>query len=650
MDVGVRLIFLAGLTLPAWALLCIVAARRWPGLTASERALAGALLLALLVLAEVGCLGYLPAAIVARPLDLLPWLHVAVVAGLAWIALRRTGAVPPAAPPAGAATQIGASLAVRPLVLLAAAWYAVLGFYAAWNVDWLADATLYHVPQVLQPWQDGRLGPVHASVVWADSYPRAASLLKFWAMRVSGTDAAINIVSWWWGGVFMLAVCVAGRRLGMARTAGLLAAALVPTAPIFGLLTGIGYADLDVSACVAACLAFAVPRAGEDWSRSALAPCLAGGVLALWMKFSACLVVGLVLAFRLAIAGRGSRQPLGRFALLAGVAVLAAACPYLVTWMRYGSPVWPIRLEVVGWTIFDGPHPMGTLTPGHAEVVQRFAQQWTGWFAELTPDSFGNQGPLFGVLLAPAMLAGVAAAVVTRSAGWLLMALAVLSVFVGPQMHAGRYGLHVLMPASLFACWLGVSVPDRAWRTGLAALVGLLMLGNIALLARGLVQQQERLHAATEPHGQSPWTSRRNGVWLDSSAGPEPRWPGAEARAAARESTPDGGLLISAVHGATTLLHNARYTYRVEHRPAAAWPIDLDKTRSPAFGSESIGAWVRMLRELGADTVLVYAGSCEDDALRTLGSGFALCHQDRSAAPTSVRVYRRSPPDGAASP
>ncbi|MBL8990015.1 MAG: hypothetical protein JNJ48_00385, partial [Phycisphaerae bacterium] len=141
-----------------------------------------------------------------------------------------------------------------------------------------------------------------------------------------------------------------------------------------------------------------------------------------------------------------------------------------------------------------------------------------------------------------------------------------------------------------------------------------------------------------------------NGVWIDSAAGPERRWPGAEAREAARRVTPDGGLLVSAVHGATTLLHNRRYSYRVEHRPAASWPIDLDKTRSPAFGVESVGAWVQSLRRLNADTVLVYAGSCEDEALRAGGSGFALCHADASAAPTSVRVYRRLRVDGAGSP
>lgn len=650
-EVLLRLILLAGLTLPAWALLVCIWRWAWPSARRSERWLAAAVSLALLALAEVGALGYLPASAVARPLDHLLWLHLAVLGVLALSAARCRRAMRGQEPPSWSDDEDEPRIAALAwIATLGLVFHAAVGGYAAWNVHWLADALHYHVPQVLQPWQDGRLGHVWAEAVWADSYPRAASLLKFWSMRLSGTDAAINIVSWWWGWVFVLAVYVSGRRLGLSRQWSLAAAGMAPTAPIFALLGTIGYADLDMAACVAAGVAFAVPRREEAWDRGAMSACLAALMLALWMKFGSSMAVAAVVAvrsagllkFRAAAGVRGDAPArLGMFAASGVVMLAAAAGPYVQTWMRYGSPVWPIRLELFGMCLFDGPHTIASLTPGHGDYLQRFSQQWTSWFNELTPDSFGNLGPLFGVLMVGPMLAGVVAAAVARKTGWLTLASLVVVVLAGPQLHAARYALYVLVPGCLFAAWAGGMIRDRAWTTGLGALAFALQAGNCALLVRGVVQDQQTLAANAADAGEhSLMTARRNGVWIDAqTVRGDPRWPTAETRRVVRAMVPKGGLLISAVHGPTTLLHNAEFSYRVEHLPAAPWPLDFDVTQRPGYGLSNTPAWMRVA--LLADAVLAYRGSAEDWAMQQRRDWFELAfEQDARSGPAVIRLYR----------
>lgn len=617
-----RSLLLALLVLATWRGVALCLRRWWPVGTSPELALGAAVLTALIALAEVGVLGYLPTGVVARPLDGIPWLHLAVLAAIWAMALRRGAASQlPAHPPGVEPAETAATERLsRALFALACAVYAVAGLYAVWSADWLADAINYHVPQILQPWQDGRLGRVYAEPVWADSYPRAASLVKFWAMRLSGADSAVNLVSWFWGLVFVLAVYVAARRAGLGLAASRIAAALAPTAPVFLLLTGIGYADLDVSACLLAGLALLMPPAGGVVNTAPAALGSGALLLAVWMKFSATLpaaVIG-VMALAHAAARSGGVGPLR----LAGMGVVVAACaagPYLATWARYGSPIWPIRLEVGGLVVFDGPHAISSLTPAHEQFLPRFGIQWSSWLAPLTPDSPGNLGPLFAIVLLAPTLAGAIGVVLGGRASpfglWMLGAI-VAVIFVGPQLHAGRYGLYLLAPAAVFTAMLLSQIRDARWMSGVGVLVGLLMGANVALWVSGLHRQHETSHAGA---GEPANPLVRNKPWQGAGGAWDPRWPSPDLRATVRTLVPPRGLLISAVHGATTYLHDDRYSYRVEFRPMAPWPLDFNKVMAPDLGAENEAQWAAMIRELSPAVVLAYEESSEAKALVELG-------------------------------
>jgi len=644
-----RLAWIGLLVLPVWAALALVVQRRGAArpLRASTAALAAAVLTPMTILLEVYALGLLPSALgIARPLDLLPWLHAGVLLLAVGFVVGRRGRL-------GLLIRTLASRSWRAMhaspvsrVLIAALllWWAVVAYVAVWNVVWGIDALDYHIAQMLQPAADGRLGAVHAQYLWADTFPRAANLLKFWALQMGGGDGVVNGVSVALHGVMVLAAVVAARALGARRDAALIGGLTIGTLPIMGHLQMIGNVDIEAHTMVCAAGAMALTLKRVNCARDAVPLCLAiAGALAmaLWMKFVTVGMVGAVGAAMLAMAL--ARRKLRRATVLTGlVAALFGSLPYIAVWLQYPTPIYPIELKIGPVTIFEGPLLTGNLALRHDAFADRFGRTWTEWFAPLTADSPGSLGPLFTCVMLPGLLIAVfmSAASPRRAArsGLLLVALMFAEIVILPQQHVARFGLSIVFAGAIVVATV-LSAPRRAEHRQAA----LLSVAVAAACGAGLwVQNVWRDDIGPAVAAGISLTSADRNTALRDALRPEPTHPSAATRARLRSLAKPGELVMSAVDGAPALLLDAGFTYPVRHTPALPWPVGFDPPADPQFGASGTTQWLSNLGRHRAAVVLVYKGWAEDTALAAESSGFALAfEQPPRDGPMVVRVYIR---------
>ncbi|GMV98542.1 MAG: hypothetical protein HRF43_00160 [Phycisphaerae bacterium] len=143
----------------------------------------------ILLILEVVLLGSVP---YGRPLSCLFVVQGLVTAGGLVLAVRHRAVLRAAADGLFMGLADGwrqASRDQRLILMVGVLSQAAATGYGAWNTPWSVDEFNYHIPQAVQPYQDGRLGPVQASVVWADSYPRGGALLYYWTLQLAHTDA-----------------------------------------------------------------------------------------------------------------------------------------------------------------------------------------------------------------------------------------------------------------------------------------------------------------------------------------------------------------------------------------------------------------------------------------------------------------------------
>lgn len=608
-------------TSPAWS---------WP-----QRALAGLVGVVVLLQSEVLALSLLP---VHRPLVALPWLHVALVLfGAAW-AVRQLGA--------RAAAQ--ALLPCRPrtgpgeLLIAAAVVLTLLGI-AAWGfvsgptgVDELA----YHVPQAALLHQDADLARPLSYLPWTYAYPQGASSLWGFTMFFTGDDRAFHAVQALLGAQLALATYVLGRRSGAPRTAGLLSALALVTAPVFFRMTTISTADICFASGVVTAVAFLAPRPSGPYADD-LRVALLGLAQACSAKIPvlAVLVVGAaalhaaVLAWR----RRGAthpwkwRPPLDAALLLA---VLGSVSTYVVNALEHDNPAWPLALHVAGEDL-PGPlaaftdHTIGAQTSFGVVAEMSRLQLWTAsffdWDQALTEDSLGAFGPVVAVV-GLAMLLVCLVLAIRRRDSWLLTLLAVVAVglVAVPVLFVPRYGLPVIALVLALGAVGARSVP----RVPPAAV--------LVLVAGCAVATLPSVHLARDAR-----------AWYAANAGPDTAWWKDRGRSVAenhrlndptaaqspslvryvRSSLGAGDTLAYDITTYPTLLWNEDFSNRIRYVPgsrAEAYPIG-PHTLPPVAPAE-LQRWQRQLEEVGADQVAVYTASGYDDAL--LAAGWTVAYSD----------------------
>jgi len=200
------------------------------------------------------------------------------------------------------------------------------------------DATVAHLALPADYAREGHIALQPGNVY--SGYPHLAHCLYAAAYHHGGA-LPVSVLSWALGGSACAAVYVLGARLSCRRV-GILAAALLATAPIY--MDQAGTVSIDLAFAAFATAALAAVAAWFDEKR--LAALVAAGLLA----GSACGIrhTGYLVCAFLALAVLMGRSP-KRFRATAcfGLAALAAAAPWLVrSALLTGNPFFPL---LAGW-------------------------------------------------------------------------------------------------------------------------------------------------------------------------------------------------------------------------------------------------------------------------------------------------------------
>ena len=596
---------------------------RWPRARWSEIALAALLSLAALGIAAVEILSLLP---VARPMKIAPWVHAgAGLAAAAWciarrrrVARRSRGLVArfrAATQEAGPLARVGV-----PALLAAHAAVAAMGL---WVWTFYQDEAAYHWPQALQVVAAGRVGPVEAPAIWADSYPRGAPHLWAWMLAVTGTDAAVRPVNALAALTLALAALVASRRLGATRGVACVAAAAAVTTPVLSLLSLIVYNDALATAAVGAGLALLLPRRSGERSEHA-APWAAIGLalaLAAWIKFPAFVVLGVVVALRVGVtlAIRPRPRPTPAIVAVVLALALAAAVPFARTWLAFGSPVYPLRVALMGRTVFDGPMTADALRwEGDQPWLARLWHFWSSLGSPMDSEGPGQFGPLWLLAMLPALLVLVLAWFASPRRGGLgpaLLALAFALAVLLPNFHWARYSAWLVVPGTAALAWALSAWPlalRRAAATGVIALAA----ANAALFWHGFwprVAEAVAVAGDADLFGPARLVIARDR--LDQSLSFDPR---PATRRLIATHAPAGGLVWSTLFSSPLWLHELPPRYRVVVRPAAPFPAfdyGFDLAAHERASRDHLDAWLARVRAERPDVVVVRAGSPEHEAL-----------------------------------
>ncbi|HEX5470116.1 MAG TPA: phospholipid carrier-dependent glycosyltransferase [Gaiellaceae bacterium] len=321
-------------------------------------------------------------------------------------------------------------------------WVAALAFVTAAELVWrtavafvmppyAGDALWYHLTTVGGWVQNGRVGPSELSI-WSTVHPQNGELFFAWSAVLLGRDTLVDTVQLPFAVVAGIAVAGLARSCGLSRPPAAAAGLLFILTPIVLSQTTAAYTDVIVIAFVLAAFHFVLRaiRALQGEGRASLEKSLAlaglAGGLAVGTKELALLYVAVLAALVVAalaaarFSNRATLGPLLRALVLFVLPLLAlGAYHYVETWVRFGSPFYPVRASALGVTLFDGrPLEQFLSTPPHEGAWWR--EIWGQWHADhffLTRPRFhaysydgrpSGLGPLWSYLGLPALLAWAA--------------------------------------------------------------------------------------------------------------------------------------------------------------------------------------------------------------------------------------------------
>jgi hypothetical protein len=651
--VAAKLGLLALVIVPIWLGWLTFWRRYWRGAGAGELLLGAGLGVPLVLILEVALFGSVPKAIVDRPLDWLGWAHGAVcLLVLLWVRWRRTDL-------RGSLRRVTTSWrdatrepGVGLLLISVMTWHLAVMVYGAWNWSVLVDDIQYHLPQALQVYQDGRLGRVvTAQEPWADGYPRGSALVWAWSMIMTRTDAGIHPINGCFAIQLMLAAAVGARRVGCSRRWALLAAALVPTAPIVSFITAITYTDVAQAALLGTSAVMAMPVRRGRWGAPSAILCGLSAAMALWVKFQMAPAIAMIVVYRLGHLflqwRRGGLAPRGTLSvraqlLLGAAAMLAAAPPYIK----------PLNLRIGSLVLFVGPMDQDDLAAGvQMPWLLRFARYWTDWLADPSGESPGGFGPLLTMLMAAPTLA-VCLSQLARPwrravgrPGMVMLALLLLAVAVVPLYHWPRYSMWLLVPMSVCTAWVVQVIADRPLQQWICLVAAALCAGNAALYGRYLIAKVSMDVGLAADRGVDLWTEHRNRLLVDALPYGDRLRPTPQTRAALRAAMKPGETVVTSVHIDPVLLTDPDYTYRVDFRPIKPWPIfaeRFDPLADLERGEVEAPAWLEGLNRDKVSAAVVYDGTAEDRTLHAAESGFERVWVQPDRGRPVIVIYRRT--------
>jgi hypothetical protein len=384
---------------------------------------------------------------------------------------------------------------VAVLAVAAAAWR----FYAALLLPPYAfDALTYHLTMVAT-WISGEsLEPTTLSLC-CSRYPAAGELLFTWPALFTGTDTGVDFVQLVFALIASAATGAIALALGARPSGAIVAACLFFLTPVVLAQTTTNYVDVVTTAGILVALYFTIrflqadPFGGPPGVTprpALLVPAGIGAGLALGTKATGVIVVVVIAALLVArIVGRG-RLTTAIVAFLVPT-LLVGSFWYFRNLVETGNPFEPVEVSALGIVVFEGPVELDDLltVPVGAEGHPWPVQVLLSWARDLAPwvsadegysyeQRLGGLGPLWVYLGAPLVLLLAARALAKRRwSSELDFLLVITLVFVlQPYQWWARFTL-VLAAAGCVAIVLALERTGR--RRGLALAAASVLLAGV---------------------------------------------------------------------------------------------------------------------------------------------------------------------------
>jgi hypothetical protein len=433
----------------AWLLL----GKRFGHLSGPARALA---------LAILATCGILAVHLMPGILGLLGRGSVLIASGL-WLAAAAlvrpssapvSGDEPPPPPEPEPVSSALAGVAVAAIVLFVLAFAHDQLVLAPGSVDILN----FHLPGIGRWIQTGSLWDIHNYVpdTAAGNYPNSGDVLLLAAVLPWHSDFLSHLVPYVFYGLAGLSVYAVAAEVGAPRAAAATAACLVLAIPVVAVPALVNsFPDVVMLAGFGAGLLFLLrhrrTRATSDLVLAGLALGISFGTK--WYAVSAVAIVFAVWVVARLLERRGWRTVARDAAILVGLIALAGGFWLLRNLVESGNPVFPVKVELLGITIFDAPRD--TFREAIGYPLAHYLTDWPIWREWIVPQYRYSIG-LPGALLAACLLVvlGLACRRPTRErfgdAGLLLAGIACALLLIGvyaitPYTAGGFEGMPVLI-------------------------------------------------------------------------------------------------------------------------------------------------------------------------------------------------------------
>jgi hypothetical protein len=436
-------------------------------------------------------------------------VNAVMLAGLSAAALTRSRHKPRRAGPApGPAAAIASGVrANRWLLLLAGLAIGEIGWrlLIAYTLPPLGfDALWYHLTTVAGWLQAGKIAPSQLAL-WSAAFPANGELFFTWPAVFLRSDTIVDTVQLGFAVMAGAAVVGVGRSVGLSTRAAVAAGLLFFLAPVVITESTVDYVDLILIASFLLAVHFILrflqsgaftaehgARATPDLRLVALSGAASGialGTKTLGILYCATLTALLVIQLVVAIARRRIHIGAATLALSCFIVPLVALGGfwYIRNWARYGNPVYPVKVELLGVRLFRGTRLQQVLAapdyigPWWTEVLSQWHRDQIPWS---TPHYYpfdarpGGFGPVWSYLAAPALL--IFALQTFRRKRWtfinFLLPIAVVFL-VQPYKWWSRFTMPLLATGMIALMYFVDRAPARVAAVGKAAVLVLVTAG-----------------------------------------------------------------------------------------------------------------------------------------------------------------------------
>lgn len=365
------------------------------------------------------------------------------------------------------------------------------------------DALWYHLTTVAAWLQAGKIVPSPLSLM-ASVYPANGEIFFTWPSLFLRSDVLVDIVQLGFAVVAAAAVAGIGRVVGLNQRAAAAAGLLFFLAPVVMTQSTIAYVDvIFVASFLLACyfmLRFLQSSAfvfGDsapsqpDLRFAALSGISAGitlGTKSFGLLYCGVLTILIGAHVMTAVIRRriGFRAAGRSFSVFAVPLVALGSAWYVRTWWQYGNPIYPVRVKLLGVTLFPGIALDNFLTtPSH--VGPWWIEVLAQWYHDLLwhhPRYYsfdarpGGFGPLWSYVAAPLLPIFVFEMIQKKRWAAVNFLLPVAIVFLGqPSNWWSRFTMPVLAVGMIGAVYFISRAPARAGALAKAVVVALVAVG-----------------------------------------------------------------------------------------------------------------------------------------------------------------------------